>query len=105
MGKIVLQNFRGAIMRMSEYLGPWIVDSDVPKADIGYRAIITLDGDTICNPSPMGNRKAKLIAAAPELLDALRWALDQIEDDLDPDHQAALSAAQDLVERLSEVQS
>jgi hypothetical protein len=86
---------------MSQYIGPWIVDSDVPKSDIGYRAIISLDGDTICNPSPMGGRNAKLIAAASELLDALRWALDQIEDDLDPDHQAALSAAENLVEALS----
>ena len=86
---------------MSQYIGPWIVDSDVPKSDIGHRAIISLDGDTICNPSPMGGRNAKLIAAAPELLDALRWALDQIEDDLDPDHQAALSAAENLVEALS----
>lgn len=28
-----------------------------------------------------------------ELADALRWALQQIEDDLDPDHQAAMAAA------------
>jgi hypothetical protein len=28
-----------------------------------------------------------------ELAAALQWALDQIEDDLDPDHQAALEAA------------
>ena len=27
------------------------------------------------------------------LIDALEWALAQIEDDLDPDHQAALAAA------------
>jgi hypothetical protein len=36
---------------------------------------------------------ARLIAAAPDLLDALDWALRQIEDDLDPDHQAAFDAA------------
>jgi hypothetical protein len=36
---------------------------------------------------------AQLIAAAPELLAALEWALRQIEDDLDPDHQAALEQA------------
>jgi hypothetical protein len=29
---------------------------------------------------------------------ALRWALEQIEDDLDPDHQAALVDAWDLLE-------
>jgi|SanBayMetagenome_1026888.scaffolds.fasta_scaffold68059_2 hypothetical protein len=32
------------------------------------------------------------------LRDALLWALCQIEDDLDPDHQAALAAAHALVE-------
>ncbi len=37
---------------------------------------------------------ARLLAAAPELLSALQWAIDQIEDSLDPDHQAALAAAQ-----------
>jgi hypothetical protein len=36
---------------------------------------------------------AQLIAAAPDLLAALQWALRQIEDDLDPDHQAALEQA------------
>lgn len=28
-----------------------------------------------------------------ELVEALKWALDQIEDDLDPDHQTALDQA------------
>lgn len=32
-----------------------------------------------------------------ELTDALLWALNQIDDDLDPDHQAALEAAYQLV--------
>jgi hypothetical protein len=38
-------------------------------------------------------KTAHLFAAAPDLLDALDWALRQIEDDLDPDHQAAFDAA------------
>ena len=29
---------------------------------------------------------------------ALRWALEQVEDDLDPDHQAALADAWELLE-------
>lgn len=41
---------------------------------------------------------ARLIAKAPDLRDALAWALDQIEDDLDPDHQAALAHARSLLE-------
>jgi hypothetical protein len=36
---------------------------------------------------------ARLISSAPDLLDALDWALRQIEDDIDPDHQAAFDAA------------
>ena len=36
--------------------------------------------------------------ALPELLAALAWALDQIEDDIDPDHQAALNAARAMVD-------
>ncbi len=42
---------------------------------------------------------ASLYASAPALLDALRWALGQIEDDLGPDHQAALAAAHAAVSR------
>jgi len=42
---------------------------------------------------------ARLIAAAPTLLSALEWALTQIDDDLDPDHQAALNAARAMVSR------
>lgn len=33
----------------------------------------------------------------PELVSALRWALSQIEDDLDPDHRAALTAARKVL--------
>ena len=33
----------------------------------------------------------------PELVDALRWALSQIEDDLDPDHRAALTGARKVL--------
>ncbi len=36
--------------------------------------------------------------ALPELLAALRWALEQIEDDLSAEHQAALSAARAMVD-------
>lgn len=33
----------------------------------------------------------------PELVDALRWALSQIDDDLDPDHRAALTGARKVL--------
>ena len=41
----------------------------------------------------------RLIASAPDLLAALQWALEQIEDDLDPDNQAALASAQAAIAR------
>ena len=43
-------------------------------------------------------QRARLIAKAPDLKAALAWAMDQIEDDLDPDHQAALAHARSLLE-------
>jgi hypothetical protein len=45
---------------------------------------------------------AKLAAAAPQLLEALKWALAQISDDLDLDHQEALESAHGLVMRFEE---
>lgn len=47
----------------------------------------------------------RLIAAAPDLADALDWALDQIEDDLSPDHQEALDHARAVLARARGVQS
>lgn len=40
-----------------------------------------------------GDPNMRLLEEAPNLFDALQWALSQIEDSLDPDHQAALEAA------------
>jgi hypothetical protein len=66
---------------MSAYTpGPWAIYEDVPDRLIGMRAIIAVNssgdyGITICNPSPMGEANARLIAAAPELADALRATL------------------------------
>ena len=62
---------------------------------------ITQNDDSFVVITNQGNHYAKtfdpsaarLIAAAPDLLEALDWALRQIEDDLDHDHQAAFDAA------------
>lgn len=40
-----------------------------------------------------------LFEAAPDVADALEWAIGQIEDDLDHDHQAALASARDALAR------
>jgi hypothetical protein len=58
----------------------WKIFDNVDGYAIGYRAIVTDDGETICNPSPMGEANARLIAAAPDLLEALCTALPFVED-------------------------
>jgi hypothetical protein len=50
----------------------WKIYDQLPDAAIGYRAIIDEDGFTVCNPSPMGEANARLIAAAPDLLASLK---------------------------------
>ena len=44
-------------------------------------------------PEQENRANARLIAKAPELADALAWALEQLDDDLDPDHQQAFAHA------------
>jgi hypothetical protein len=45
-----------------------------------------------------------LVESAPDMVEALTWALDQIEDDLCPDHQAALEHARAVLARAQGVQ-
>lgn len=61
----------------------WLVIDDVPDHKIGYRAIIDSDGYTVCNPSPMGAANARLIAAAPAMLQALQRLTHPMADDED----------------------
>jgi hypothetical protein len=65
---------------MSHTPAPWKIEDKFNLSNIGYRAILDSDGYTICNPSPMGEANARLIAAAPDLLDALLTALPFVED-------------------------
>lgn len=53
----------------------WKICDDVPDAAIGYRAIVSADGFVVCNPSPMGEKNARLIAAAPNVFSAMRELL------------------------------
>jgi len=64
-----------------------------------------LDPDRPMTPSELADerwerRRARVLTRAhvERLETALRWALDQLDDDLDPDHQAALADAWSLVE-------
>ena len=66
-------------MKTKHTPGPWYALSEgVTDAAIGYRAIIDAHGYTVCNPSPMGEANARLIAAAPELLRALEFAKNEL---------------------------
>ena len=53
----------------------WKICDDVPDAVIGYRAIVSADGFVVCNPSPMGEKNARLIAAAPNVFSVMRQLL------------------------------
>ena len=65
------------------------VNSDLARkiatatSTIGHHAIVDSEGFTIASPSPMGQANARLIAAAPELLSALR---DLVALARDPDY-------------------
>lgn len=63
--------------------GPWFTEA---TSNIGHVAICDRDGFTICNPSPMGAANARLIAAAPEMLLALRRLVHPMADDTDVDN-------------------
>ena len=65
----------------------WCPTSCIVGQDFSYRVS---DEEACAN--------ARLIAKAPDLKAALAWTLDQIEDSLDPDHQAALAHARSLLE-------
>ena len=56
---------------MNKHAAPWQIVDDCPGHEIGIRAIVDAEGFTVCSPSPMGERGARLIRAAPDLLAAL----------------------------------
>lgn len=62
--------------------GPWFWADNVPDAPPHYRMIVDADGATVCDPSPMREADARLLAAAPELLACLLDVLDA-DGDLD----------------------
>ena len=81
--------------------GPWtamVTDTmgDTPALwDIVQRS----SGGTVAEIQSHNSDDAALVAAAPDLLAALQWALSQIEDSLDPDHWAALELARAVAAR------
>jgi hypothetical protein len=89
---------------MNDYTAPWFIVSDVPGHEIGYRAIVDADGCTVCDPSPMGEANAALIAAAPLLLRALGDLLDLADTDyIDEDNAPIIEAARAALKAAAEV--
>lgn len=81
--------------------GPWKATTDFINiyAEDG-RCIASLDSEASpCIGLEETQANARLIVESPALAEALAWALAQIEDDLDPDHQAALEAAKATLAR------
>jgi hypothetical protein len=81
--------------------GPWTAHGCTLYAG-SNRIAQTWDAEYDGLPTPEMEANARLIAAAPQLLESLQWALAQISDDLDPDHQEALEAALGIVMRFEE---
>lgn len=83
----------------------WVIEDNVPGAELGYRAIVEEDGAVVCHPSPMGDTGTRLIAAAPELAAALVECIEQIEqmrgmfDDQDGAIQACLARAEAALDK------
>ena len=68
------------------------------------RLTVTARDDDVVVVRFTGGKTAQavaLIEAAPDLLAALQWALSQIEDSLDPDHQAALESARAIARAIA----
>jgi hypothetical protein len=85
----------------------WKIVEEVPGAENGYRAIVDEDGFTICNPSPMGEDYARLIAAAPDMLTVIQELVFQIQqmkgmfDDSDGAIRNALKDADSVLDFVS----
>lgn len=83
--------------------GPWIATlSDDARV---FDRITAANGAPVLRGHIGYTPDAALIAAAPDLLAALQWALDQIEDDLDPGHQSAMQAARAAIARATGAQA
>ena len=84
--------------------GPWTVDPKnlavyAPDRHGHAAAVRVAECGRTLLPTAEIAANAALVAAAPDLLAALQWALAQIEDSLDPDYRAALESAHACVRR------
>ena len=84
--------------------GPWTVDPRTlavyaPDRHGHAAAVRVAECGRTLLPAAEIHANAALVAAAPDLLAALQWALSQIEDSLDPDHETALESARAAIAR------
>jgi len=66
----------------------------------GIELIDTETGETHATMAIHTPEALALITNAPELFEALKWAVEQIEDDLCPDHQASLAGCRKVITKV-----
>jgi len=82
---------------MSAYTpGPWFTAA---TSTIGHHYVVDGDGFTICDPSPMGEANARLIANAPDVLEALQNLVDYLGADVDNGLDELLTKARAAIEK------
>lgn len=79
--------------------GPWFAHASLVYSAAIDRFFVFCHSKDLPGGREEAPANARLIAEAPALAVALRWALEQIEDSLDPEHQAALAEAQATLHR------
>ena len=87
--------------RMNNLNGNWHA-GHLGEGKFREEVVFDCNSGLVCNVIDSGERgqsKANLIAAAPELLTALEWALENLDDDLDLDFQAAKTQCEMLVKK------
>lgn len=87
-------NIEDSRMRRRYTAGPWECVRRISPSPYDYHIFQKGGGHIVTIFDEGGGNvdraNAALISAAPELLEALEWAVDQIDDSLDPDHRAAV---------------
>jgi hypothetical protein len=92
----ISQLMKDRTMNTQHTKGPWVTELNPTIAEGCQVSAYSDEGNRVLQVvvrSFNSDADRRLIVESPALLEALEWALSQIEDDLDPDHQAAFAEA------------